>query len=76
MAKSDVAKERFFNLPVMVLISLSFMLGMSEFTALSSPQQEQLTEPFARIKSALSTHKSIAMIRDLRRRSNRSHVRS
>ena len=31
MAKSDVAKERFFNLPVMVLISLSFMLGMSEF---------------------------------------------
>ena len=32
MAKSDVAKERFFNLPVMVLISLSFMLGMSEFT--------------------------------------------
>jgi len=44
------------------------LLGMSEFTALSSPQQEQLTEPFARIKSALSTHKSIAMIRDLRRR--------
>lgn len=31
MAKSDVAKERFFNLPVIVLISLSFMLGMSEF---------------------------------------------
>lgn len=31
VAKSDVAKERFFNLPVMVLISLSFMLGMSEF---------------------------------------------
>ena len=31
MAKSDVAKERFFNLPVFVLISLSFMLGMSEF---------------------------------------------
>ena len=31
MAKSDVAKERFFNLPMMVLISLSFMLGMSEF---------------------------------------------
>lgn len=31
MAKSDVAKERFFNLPVTVLISLSFMLGMSEF---------------------------------------------
>lgn len=31
MAKSDVARERFFNLPVMVLISLSFMLGMSEF---------------------------------------------
>ena len=31
MAKSDVAKERFVNLPVMVLISLSFMLGMSEF---------------------------------------------
>ena len=31
MAKSDVAKERFFNLPEMVLISLSFMLGMSEF---------------------------------------------
>ena len=31
MAKSDVAKERFFNLPVMVLISRSFMLGMSEF---------------------------------------------
>lgn len=30
-AKSDVAKERFFNLPVIVLISLSFMLGMSEF---------------------------------------------
>ena len=28
---SDVAKERFFNLPVIVLISLSFMLGMSEF---------------------------------------------
>lgn len=26
-----MAKERFFNLPVMVLISLSFMLGMSEF---------------------------------------------
>ena len=31
MARSDVAKERFFNLPVIVLISLSFMLGMSEF---------------------------------------------
>lgn len=31
MAKSDVAKERFFNLPVIVLISLGFMLGMSEF---------------------------------------------
>lgn len=31
MAKSDVVKERFFNLPVIVLISLSFMLGMSEF---------------------------------------------
>lgn len=31
MAKSDVAKERFFNLSVIVLISLSFMLGMSEF---------------------------------------------
>ena len=31
MAKSDVAKERFFNLPVIMLISLSFMLGMSEF---------------------------------------------
>lgn len=31
MVKSDVAKERFFNLPVIVLISLSFMLGMSEF---------------------------------------------
>nr|WP_304320469.1 MFS transporter [Bifidobacterium catenulatum] len=31
MAKSDVAKERFFNLPVIVLISLSVMLGMSEF---------------------------------------------
>lgn len=31
MAKSDVSKERFFNLPVIVLISLSFMLGMSEF---------------------------------------------
>ena len=31
MAKNDVAKERFFNLPVIVLISLSFMLGMSEF---------------------------------------------
>ena len=31
MAKSDVAKERFFNLPVIVLISLSFMLGMREF---------------------------------------------
>ena len=31
MAKSDVTKERFFNLPVIVLISLSFMLGMSEF---------------------------------------------
>ncbi|MGG7080536.1 MFS transporter [Bifidobacterium catenulatum] len=31
MAKSDVARERFFNLPVIVLISLSFMLGMSEF---------------------------------------------
>lgn len=31
MTKSDVAKERFFNLPVIVLISLSFMLGMSEF---------------------------------------------
>lgn len=31
MSKSDVAKERFFNLPVIVLISLSFMLGMSEF---------------------------------------------
>ena len=31
MAKSDVAKERFFNLPVIVLSSLSFMLGMSEF---------------------------------------------
>ena len=31
MAKRDVAKERFFNLPVIVLISLSFMLGMSEF---------------------------------------------
>ena len=31
MAKSDVEKERFFNLPVIVLISLSFMLGMSEF---------------------------------------------
>lgn len=26
-----MAKERFFNLPVIVLISLSFMLGMSEF---------------------------------------------
>ena len=31
MARSDVAKERFFNLPVIALISLSFMLGMSEF---------------------------------------------
>ena len=31
MARSDVAKEQFFNLPVIVLISLSFMLGMSEF---------------------------------------------
>ena len=35
MAKSDVAKERFFNLPVIVLISLSFMLGMSSSLSLA-----------------------------------------
>ena len=26
-----MAKERFFNLPVLILIASSFMLGMSEF---------------------------------------------
>ena len=26
-----MAKERFFNLPVVILIASSFMLGMSEF---------------------------------------------
>lgn len=44
------------------------LLGMSEFTALASPRQLQLTEPFANTKLALASHKSIAMIRDLRRR--------
>ena len=44
------------------------LLGMSELTALSSPQQAQLTEPFAVAKLAFINHKSIAMIRDLRRR--------
>lgn len=41
--------------------------GMAEFTALTSAQQLQLTEPFAQIKQGLAGHKSIAMIRDLRR---------
>ena len=27
----NVKKDRFFNLPVTILVALSFMLGMSEF---------------------------------------------
>ena len=41
---------------------------MSEFIALSAPQQLELTEPFAKAKQAIASHKNIAMIRDLRRR--------
>lgn len=70
MAKSDVAKERFFNLPVIVLISLSFMLGMSEFIVVGV-----LPDIAAGLKVSEVTVGNLVSLRSCMRRSRRSDRR-